>query len=214
MAVIKCRECGGQVSTKADKCPACGAPSKKSIGTIPGLIIILVATVAIFKIFGGGTAQSPAEQVATQAPAQQQARRWSYNRFTDPMSDEIQETLRLRSSGSAEFDFPYKVRGGSYLHMIFRKSGSDLDALFRIDKGQMLCGATECKFSLRVGDGAVQTWTGLPSSTHDHDIMFVRDAQALESIVKKGEPVRIGIEFYQSGVRAFDFDVTDYPGFQ
>lgn len=28
MAIIACKECGGQVSTKAEKCPGCGAPFK------------------------------------------------------------------------------------------------------------------------------------------------------------------------------------------
>lgn len=34
MAIKKCGECGGQVSDKAEKCPACGAPVKKPMGLI------------------------------------------------------------------------------------------------------------------------------------------------------------------------------------
>lgn len=34
MAIKKCGECGGQVSDKAEKCPACGAPVKKKAGFI------------------------------------------------------------------------------------------------------------------------------------------------------------------------------------
>lgn len=43
MALIKCKECGNEVSTKADKCPNCGAPVKpKQIGCFASLIIIFL----------------------------------------------------------------------------------------------------------------------------------------------------------------------------
>lgn len=43
MALKKCVECGGEISSKADSCPKCGAPSRKgfSIGCI-GVVILLV----------------------------------------------------------------------------------------------------------------------------------------------------------------------------
>lgn len=43
MALIKCKECGGKVSTKAKTCPSCGAkpPKKTSIVTWAVLILIV-----------------------------------------------------------------------------------------------------------------------------------------------------------------------------
>lgn len=35
MALIKCRECGHQVSTEASACPNCGAPIKKPVQSLP-----------------------------------------------------------------------------------------------------------------------------------------------------------------------------------
>ena len=44
MALKKCKECDTAVSTKADKCPSCGAPVKrKSIGFGWFLLLLLVA---------------------------------------------------------------------------------------------------------------------------------------------------------------------------
>ncbi|HCI3908997.1 TPA: zinc-ribbon domain-containing protein, partial [Pseudomonas aeruginosa] len=34
MALIKCKECGAQVSNKAKACPSCGAKVPKSVGVI------------------------------------------------------------------------------------------------------------------------------------------------------------------------------------
>src|SRR5271168_4876789 len=50
MALIKCEECGGQLSDRAVQCPACGAPQRKpvplerrAIGAILGVVCFIVA---------------------------------------------------------------------------------------------------------------------------------------------------------------------------
>ena len=46
MALKKCKECGNQVSTKADKCLICGAPVKRGTSTLAygfiGVFFILI----------------------------------------------------------------------------------------------------------------------------------------------------------------------------
>lgn len=61
MALIKCKECGTEISDKAATCVKCGAPVKKASGgaaqTIGGLVIIgLLGWIAV-EIFGGGSSQ-------------------------------------------------------------------------------------------------------------------------------------------------------------
>jgi len=51
MAMTKCKECGAEISTKADSCPQCGAKRKKTSGcasvfVVFLLLLILVAVVA------------------------------------------------------------------------------------------------------------------------------------------------------------------------
>lgn len=43
MALKNCRECGKEVSTKADKCPHCGAPVKKEVSLFTAVILIFIA---------------------------------------------------------------------------------------------------------------------------------------------------------------------------
>jgi tetratricopeptide (TPR) repeat protein len=52
VGLAKCKECGNQVSTKADKCPNCGAPIKKKtrIGCIGSIIIIIFVLILIGKV--------------------------------------------------------------------------------------------------------------------------------------------------------------------
>lgn len=42
MALVKCKECGNQVSTKAESCPSCGMKLPKKIGLLGWTFIILI----------------------------------------------------------------------------------------------------------------------------------------------------------------------------
>lgn len=57
MALINCRECGHQVSTKAQQCPSCGAvikgssPVKKGLGVIAALGFGFAAAIVAMTVF-------------------------------------------------------------------------------------------------------------------------------------------------------------------
>src|SRR5438128_1059418 len=42
MALVKCKECGEQISKKAAACPKCGAPAKKKTSAFTWLVTILL----------------------------------------------------------------------------------------------------------------------------------------------------------------------------
>lgn len=42
MALTRCRDCGRQISKRASACPNCGAPSKRTINTLVGLVVIAI----------------------------------------------------------------------------------------------------------------------------------------------------------------------------
>lgn len=69
MALIKCEECGKEVSTEAEACPHCGAKiaSKSSMGcgSIVG-IVLLVGFLAL--IFGGGNSSNNSGSGSTSSP--------------------------------------------------------------------------------------------------------------------------------------------------
>jgi len=226
MAVGKCNECGGQVASSAKACPHCGAAVKKRVGVLGWLFALAVVAPIAYSI-GGGIGKAPTATPVSSVQGSGDARPglpnlpsqpkpkvspWVAHEYTEAMTDKKVKVLKIRSNNTTSFDFPYSVSGGSGLTLSFRRAEGELDAYLQIDKGQMLCHRHDCRFSLRVGDGKVQQWTGLPSSTHDSDIMFVRDAAQLEAIAKQGGTIRIGIDFYKAGTRAFDFDLSKYPG--
>ncbi len=75
MALIKCKECGNEVSTKAAACPKCGALGSKRTSPVTMVIAILFAIALLPLIFGSGTSEyrapavSPAPVTQSAAPA-------------------------------------------------------------------------------------------------------------------------------------------------
>lgn len=57
MALKKCRECGKEVSTNANKCPHCGAPLPTFSNSQRGIYIIfwaIIAIIALYALFESG----------------------------------------------------------------------------------------------------------------------------------------------------------------
>lgn len=54
MALIKCHECGNDVSTNAKTCPKCGATPKTKSNIAKAIIGAVVAIVGVWFLVGGG----------------------------------------------------------------------------------------------------------------------------------------------------------------
>ena len=58
MAIKQCKECGNQVSDKAQSCPSCGAKQPKKMGIFAWIAIIFVGMLVIGAIADGGYGSS------------------------------------------------------------------------------------------------------------------------------------------------------------
>lgn len=71
MGTVKCRDCGNEVSTKADKCPHCGRPRKKS-SRLGGLLLILLFVIILAHYLPGDSSKTSTKPqispAATTAP--------------------------------------------------------------------------------------------------------------------------------------------------
>lgn len=47
MAIVKCKECGGELSTKADACPKCGAKRKQPSGCLKIILFLVLALIML-----------------------------------------------------------------------------------------------------------------------------------------------------------------------
>lgn len=55
MALVKCKECGEQVSTKAKTCPSCGAKAPKRTSLVTWLVLVIIIVGAWGAVFNSGT---------------------------------------------------------------------------------------------------------------------------------------------------------------
>jgi hypothetical protein len=67
MAIKKCKECGADISTKAEKCPKCGVPypsiSLKSIGKLfLWSFAVIIALGFVFALLADGDSEQPTKQ--------------------------------------------------------------------------------------------------------------------------------------------------------
>lgn len=73
MALVKCKECGSEISTKAESCPKCGAKiKKKGMGCGSLLVIVILAFIVIAMITPStptSTSSSAGEAAPSTAPA-------------------------------------------------------------------------------------------------------------------------------------------------
>lgn len=69
MALIKCSECGNEISTQATSCPKCGAKPKKSVGVIGIIIAVTVLVVVVKSALNSPPPDAATEPQLSTAPA-------------------------------------------------------------------------------------------------------------------------------------------------
>jgi len=69
MALVKCKECGAEISKKAKTCPKCGAPQGPKQYSLGKLIVLIVFGVFIYSLFSGNSSQTPSTPITNQTKA-------------------------------------------------------------------------------------------------------------------------------------------------
>lgn len=65
MSLVRCKECGAQISTLAESCPGCGAKQSKSSGRLKAFFLLVVVLAAGNVIFG---VNSPSKRPSQSEP--------------------------------------------------------------------------------------------------------------------------------------------------
>lgn len=86
MAIVKCRECGADVSTKAKSCPNCGAKAPRKTSRTTWLILSLIVLVVVFTAFGDKTEEVQTAAVAVEVSSEvPEPASWRVSDKTDQM---------------------------------------------------------------------------------------------------------------------------------
>jgi len=225
MALIKCKECGSEVSSKAETCPKCGAritAKPMGCGTLIGVLFLGVIIVSVFSsIFSSGSgsatsspatnASSPSIPPNVSTPVSNPlGSQWLYFHSGDAMSRGTIHQAQITSSNTVNFSPPYS--GMQHATLILRthpRYGKDI--IFTIEKGQILCQSYEnCTVLVRFDDGPSTEYSAIGAADNSTTTIFIHNYNRFVGKLLKAKMVRISANIYQQGTPVFEFDVGGF----
>jgi hypothetical protein len=168
--------------------------------------------------------RAAAEKRAAEAAAEMQKRReeeaelarrsmlrnegliWNYRTYPDELSGKPVETAWVKSSNKVEFDFPYGEPQRATLWLRKHpKHGTDV--IFRLERGQFVCGYDGCNVAVRFDEGAVQQFAADGSADNDSTVLFIKNYSRFVKQLAGKQEVRMSATVYQEGAPTFVFNV-------
>lgn len=112
MALVKCKECGEKISTKAESCPSCGAKPPKKTSMVTWLVLVLVIFVVYSAIQSPSTSRSKDDDVSekNKSPSKSQVSKsaWNTSSSKDEMSGKISHFASTTAVAPVQaMNFPY-----------------------------------------------------------------------------------------------------------
>jgi hypothetical protein len=234
VALIQCPECKQSVSDLAPTCPNCGRPiaAPRAISPPPprktSCLTMGCAVLAglfllgfITNLFTDGSASRSSSEPSTSTsfsqPESQQSvatpyagLKWSYGRREDPMAKGTIYEASVKSSNTANFDFPYQGEQRATLtirtHPRYGK-----DVIFSIERGQLPCYSYDgCTVLVRFDDGSSVRYAAAGPEDNSSETLFIRDYSGFVARMLKAKKVRISPTVFQQGSPAFEFDVSNF----
>jgi hypothetical protein len=136
-------------------------------------------------------------------------RKWTYSETVDEMTSKKITFASVRSENTIELDFPYQ--GAQHARLMFRRKGSDLDALFFLEKGQILCGSYDgCTIDVRFDEAAPTKFRMLEPDDNSTETLFFSDPARLLSKLEAADKVLVSVTLYQAGTHTFEFDASGF----
>ncbi len=147
------------------------------------------------------------EAAKKEREAQQLGLRWSYEESPDEMGRGNIKTAAIRSVNEIQFKFPYQGAQRAWLQLrLHPRYGKDV--ILSIERGQFLCRIDTCNVTVRFDQGTPQTYTALGPADHSTTVLFIRTYDRFLANLRKSRQVYIEAQFYQEGLRVFEFDVA------
>lgn len=219
MALIKCKECGTEVSSKAEACPKCGArvaAKQMGCGTIIGIFLLIgIIGYAISSISSSGTksesSSPPPGSASTPAPMPLSGDQWLYSKHEDSMSKGMIYQASVKSMNTINLDFPYSgEQHGTLTLRTHPRFGKNV--IFRIEKGQILCHSSyeNCSVLVRFDDEKAVNFSSVGAEDNSTETIFITNYSRFLEKMLKAKKVRIAVNLYQGGAPVFEFDVSNF----
>ena len=211
MALIKCKECEAEISSKAKSCPKCGSPLiiKKKSGCLQYLVLLFFSILAIGIFSSKNNSYTP----DTYSPPEKISNiplGWSYLQVNDEMSGKKSNIANVLSTNTVQFKFPYNGIQHATLELrTHPRFGEDI--IFKIEKGQILCHSYEkCIVIVKFDEKEPQEFHASSANDNSSDVIFINNYQSFVEQMLKSKQVLISVGIYQEGSPTFSFDVSGF----
>jgi hypothetical protein len=149
------------------------------------------------------------EEFRRESEAIRAQRKWTYSESVDEMTSKKIAFASVPSENTIDLDFPYQ--GAQHARLMFRRKGSDLDALFFLEKGQILCGSYDgCTIDVRFDDAAPTKFRMVEPDDNSTETLFFSDPARLLSKLESADKVLVNVTLYQAGTHTFEFDASGF----
>jgi hypothetical protein len=228
MALIKCKECKTEISSKAETCPKCGVRvAEQPMGCATSIVRLIyfvllgVFALAILSfIFSDKEKKSsdltetsnsiPVSQIPKSPESQLPGSQWAYAQSDDGMSKNTAYHALVSSINTVNFDSPYDGdQHGTLGLRTHPRYGKDV--IFKIEKGQILCHSYEdCTVLVRFDDEKAINFNAASAADNSTETIFIRNYNKFVEKMLKAKKVRISLNIYQEGSPVFEFDVSGF----
>lgn len=214
MAMIFCRECKTEISSKAVTCPKCGAkPAKKT-----SLITWIIGAIVLVVVFRSCSSINEIEATTTGArtlaasttPAVPTAARavpiWEYSTENDQMTSKPIKYAELKSINSLSLERPYS--GENYGKLLVRKrAGRSDEVMLTFEQGQSMCRSysADCAIMVRFDDAQPIKFAGQTPSDGSSTTIFLTPAAKFLTAGQKAKTMKVSLEIYKAGIQVFEF---------
>ena len=204
MALVKCAECGHEISSSVSKCPHCG--KVRTPDNAKAVLWLLVVLFCAWVFWPSGESSVGVPSAPTNnVPAQAIPVSWQYSSSIDSMTGKPIREAYIVSTNSQQFDFPYQ--GGSRGTLTLRvhpRYGKDV--IFNVSKGQLLCQSYDgCEVTLRFDDGKPMRVRANVPEDHGTTTLFLSGYKGLVDRLRKSSKVTVEATFYQAGNWPYTF---------
>lgn len=207
MALIKCQECGNEVSNQARVCPTCGAKVKKPTSLIVKILVGVVGVGILASLLSSPGTSKPSDPAATQI-ADRPNLPWDYATAKDDMSGKDISYAKANSLNKENLHWPYGPGIGATL-TLRKHPRNGKDVYLSLDKGQILCRSYEtCTIMIRFDDRPAINYSAIGPSDGSTDMVFIQNYSKFFAELKRSNNIIVELPLYQDGNRSWQFNVN------
>ena len=139
---------------------------------------------------------------------------WEYSEQEDKMGKG--KIIYAQTSSTNQFEFKFPYGGTQRATLLVRYTKGDSDVILKLERGQFVCGVSECFGAVRFGKGESTPLKFVPPSDHSSETLFVTDSplspgpKQFISKMKKVKTISIQTTIYNEGEQVFDFNVDGF----